>query len=110
MSGEEWARPLGISCFSTMRSALASLSPHQRAFVRMTCLPLMFQELTMDMPKDVLLNLARGYPKVVTQITVHSAEGLEKKYANESKKCRLSGKANAAFSLIAYMIRKDGHR
>lgn len=30
-------------------------------------------------------NLARGYPKVVTQITVHSAEGLEKKYANESK-------------------------
>lgn len=33
-------------------------------------------------------NLARGYPKVVTQITVHSAEGLEKKYANESKTIR----------------------
>lgn len=33
-------------------------------------------------------NLARGYPKVVTQITVHSAEGLEKKDANESKDCR----------------------
>lgn len=41
----------------------------------------------MDMPKMSCWNLARGYPKVVTQITVHSAEGLEKKYANESKKC-----------------------
>ena len=42
----------------------------------------------MDMPKMSCWNLARGYPKVVTQITVHSAEGLEKKYANESKKFR----------------------
>ena len=42
----------------------------------------------MDMPKMSCWNLARGYPKVVTQITVHSAEGLEKKYDNESKKCR----------------------
>lgn len=37
------------------------------------------------MPKMSCWNLARGYPKVVTQITVHSAEGLEKKYADESK-------------------------
>lgn len=43
------------------------------------------RELTLDMPKMSCWNLARGYPKVVTQITVHSAEGLEKKYANESK-------------------------
>lgn len=40
------------------------------------------------MPKMSCWNLARGYPKVVTQITVHSAEGLEKKYANERKNCR----------------------
>lgn len=40
------------------------------------------------MPKMSCWNLARGYPKVVTQITVHSAEGLEKKYANESKTSR----------------------
>ena len=40
------------------------------------------------MPKMSCWNLARGYPKVVTQITVHSAEGLEKKFANESKNCK----------------------
>lgn len=46
--------------------------------------PVQLRELTLDMPKMSCWNLARGYPKVVTQITVHSAEGLEKKYANET--------------------------
>ncbi|PNI40039.1 CAPN6 isoform 2 [Pan troglodytes] len=46
--------------------------------------PVHLRELTLDMPKMSCWNLARGYPKVVTQITVHSAEDLEKKYANET--------------------------
>ncbi|KAI4554862.1 hypothetical protein MJG53_020161 [Ovis ammon polii x Ovis aries] len=53
--------------------------------LRIFCeVPVQLRELTMDMPKMSCWNLARGYPKVVTQITVHSAEGLEKKYANET--------------------------
>lgn len=68
-------------------SALARLSPHQKRTFNINNVSSLscFRELTLDMPKMSCWNLARGYPKVVTQITVHSAEGLEKKYANESK-------------------------
>lgn len=51
-------------------------------------------------------NLARGYPKVVTQITVHSAEGLEKKYANESKNRRGVWESELQFHLLHLWLEK----
>lgn len=51
-------------------------------------------------------NLARGYPKVVTQITVHSAEGLEKKYANESKSRRGVWESKLQFHLVHVGLEK----
>ena len=58
------------------------------------------------MPKMSCWNLARGYPKVVTQITVHSAEGLEKKYANESKNCRGVWESKMQFHLLHIWLEK----
>lgn len=58
------------------------------------------------MPKMSCWNLARGYPKVVTQITVHSAEGLEKKYANESKNCRGVLESKLQFHLLHICLEK----
>lgn len=80
---------------STTKSTQAGPDQHEVTFFFLCS-----RELTLDMPKMSCWNLARGYPKVVTQITVHSAEGLEKKYANERKNCRDVQESQLLFQLL----------